>query len=175
MDGTHIDGNERMRRGVGGGAVAGIVAGLVLAAFLTVMNLSQGKDFWVGFKGAALPFLGERVHQPGFDALAVSLGVACHMAISIGWGVLFGALAYGLSKGFTVAAGALWGAVVWIGMYYVVLPIVGAAEVTRSVPVLHAIATHVLFGLVMGLAFLPYQRSVVRTTDLPRHQVPLPH
>ena len=175
MEITEIAGNERMRRGVGGGVVSGLVSGLVLAVYLTVMNVAQGGDLWIAAKGAALPFLGERVHQPGFDAAAVLLGVLCHMAISIGWGALFGAIVYGLSKGLTVLAGIAWGIVVWIGMYYAVLPLVGAGDFARSVPVSSAIVTHVLFGLVLGIAFLPYQRTVTRTTDLPTHHVPLPH
>jgi hypothetical protein len=166
--------SERWRRGIGGGFVAGIVAGLVLSVFMTAMNLSQGKDLWVGMKGAALPFLGERVHQPGFDATAVPLGILCHFAVSVGWGMLFGVIAYGLSKGMTVVAGAVWGIVVWLGMYYAVLPLVGAGEVTRNTPVPMAIATHVLFGLVVGLGFLPYQRTIARTSDFPTHHAPLP-
>jgi hypothetical protein len=175
MDNSRSAESERWRRGLGGGIVAGIIAGAVLSVFMTIMNLTQGKDVWVGMKGAALPFLGERAHAPGFDAGAVVLGVLCHFAVSIGWGGLFGVIAYGLSKGMTVLAGALWGIVVWLGMYYAVLPLVGAGEVTRSTPVVQAITTHVLFGLVVGLGFLPYQRTVVRTSDFPTHHAPLPH
>jgi hypothetical protein len=163
----NMDEKERLRRGIGGGAVAGVVAGLILALFLTVMNLTHGQDLWVGLKGAALPFLGERVHQPGFDAVAVMLGVLCHTAVSVGWGVLFGAIAYGFSKGLTVAAGVVWGVVVWLGMYYAVLPAVGAGDLPRSIPVANAIASHVLFGITMALAFLPFQRAVARTPSAP--------
>ena len=170
-----IETDERLRRGLGGGAVAGIIAGLVLAAFLTIMNVRHGQDVWVGLKGAALPFLGARVQQPGFDALAVLLGVVCHMAVSIGWGVLFGAIVYGFSKGLTVAAGAVWGIVVWLGMYYAVLPAVGAGDLPRHVPVVNAILSHVLFGLVLGIGFLPFQRTVTQTPRLPtEHHVPQP-
>jgi len=34
----------------------------------------------------------------------------------------------------TNVLGALWGIVVWLGMYYVVLPLVGMGQVARSVP-----------------------------------------
>jgi hypothetical protein len=176
MNAAKIDGNERLRRGLAGGAAAGAVAGLVLAAFLTVMNLTHGKDLWVALKGAALPFLGARAAQPGFDALAVCLGVVCHFAVSIGWGILFGVIVYGLSRNLTPVAGAVWGIVVWLGMYYVVLPAVGAGEVTRATPVSNAIVTHLLFGISLALGFLPYQRTVEHPTGFPtEHGAPLPH
>lgn len=174
MDNIRNAESERWRRGLGGGIVAGIIAGAVLSVFMTIMNLTQGKDIWVGMKGAALPFLGARVHEPGFDSVAVPLGILCHFAVSVGWGALFGVITYGLTKGMTVLAGALWGIVVWLGMYYAVLPLVGAGEVTRTVPVVHAITTHVLFGLVVGLGFLPHQRTIARTSSFPTHHAPLP-
>jgi hypothetical protein len=112
---------------------------------------------WSGMKFAALPFLGERVMQPGFELGPVLLGVLCHFAVSVGWGILFGLIFYGVAKGATVAWGALWGVVVWLGMFYVVLPIVGAGQVAKMMPVPLALFEHVLFGLAVGLGFLPYQ------------------
>jgi hypothetical protein len=149
------------RRALGGGIVAGIVAGLVLAAFLIVMNLIKGDDVWVAAKMAGAPFLGERAMQPGFDAVAILVGVLCHMAVSIGWGVGFGLLFYGLSRGTTVAMGAIWGVVSWLVMFYVVLPIAGVPEIAEGMPIGMAIFEHVLFGVVLAVAFLPYQRRIV--------------
>jgi hypothetical protein len=47
-------------------------------------------------------------------------------------------------------------------MYYVVLPIVGLAEMASSAPVWRAALYHVVFGVAVALAFLPYQRRVIR-------------
>src|SRR5205823_1631571 len=94
---------------LGGGAVAGIIGGVVIAIALVVGALAKGQDVWPSFKGAAAPFLGERAMRPGFDGAAVLLGVICHFAVSIIWGVLFAAIFFGLSRGATVAAGAVWG------------------------------------------------------------------
>src|SRR5262245_20971199 len=71
------------------GAVAGLVAGLVLALFLTAVNLARGVSLWIGFKAAGAPFLAERALQPGFDALAIVVGVASHLGVSAAWGALF--------------------------------------------------------------------------------------
>src|SRR5206468_1344331 len=113
-------------------------------------------------KGAGAPFLGERAMQPGFDGAAVLVGVVSHFAVSIVWGALFALLFYGLSRAATVAAGFLWGFVVWIGMFYVVLPIVGLGDMPSHIPVANAIIEHVIFGIVVALAFLPFQVRILR-------------
>jgi hypothetical protein len=44
-------------------------------------------------------------------------------------------------------------------MYHVVLPLSGAGELVRNAPVGMSILEHVLFGLAVGLGFLPFQRE----------------
>jgi hypothetical protein len=154
-----VNNQSETRQAVKGGAGAGIVAGAILALFLVATNLAAGQDVWLAFKGAGAPFLGERAMQPGFDALAVIVGVLAHLAVSITWGVAFGLLFYGLSKGMTMVAGFFWGFAVWIGMYYMLLPLLGLSDVARSTPLSLAIVSHLLFGIVLGAAFLPYQRE----------------
>jgi hypothetical protein len=146
------------RQVVNGALVAGLVSGGVLTTMMTLMSALRGKDVWFGMKGAAAPFLGERAMSPGFDALAVPMGLALHLFISIGWALGFAALFYGLSKKATVLAGAFWGVVVWLGMYYVVLPLVGLASMRAGAPMSRAVLYHVFFGVILALAFLPFQR-----------------
>jgi uncharacterized membrane protein YagU involved in acid resistance len=141
-----------------GGIVAGVVAGLVLAAILVGMNVVEGRDIWPALKGAGMPFLGERAAQPGFDLQAVLIGAGSHFGISIIWGLLFAVLFYGASKLGTVSLGAAWGIVVWLVMYYVVLPLAGLSELPKMVPLSQAVLTHLVFGLIIGIAFLPFQR-----------------
>lgn len=145
-------------RAFGGGIVAGIVAGLVLAAINVGMNVAEGRDIWPALKGAGIPFLGERAAQPGFDLEAVLVGAGSHLGISIIWGLLFATLFNGASKLGTVALGAVWGVVVWLVMYYLVLPIAGFSELPKMVPMNQAVVMHVLFGVILGIAFLPFQR-----------------
>jgi hypothetical protein len=156
-----------------GGAIAGIAGGVVISLFMLATNVAAGRDVWMGMKGAGAPFLGERAMQPGFDAAAVIVGVLSHFAVSIGWGILFGLLFFGLSKGLTMIAGVFWGLVVWIVMFYVVLPVLGLGDMARSAPVGMAILEHVLFGIATAAAFLPYQRelpgSVMTGTPRPTH------
>lgn len=144
--------------GIRGGIIAGLIGGAVLAALLVISNLVRGLDVWPVLKGAGTPFLHARAAAPGFDAVAVLVGVAAHFAISAIWGVLFGVLFFGLGKPATVAVGALWGVAVWFVMYYIVLPVAGLAQVAAATPKGPSILQHVVFGLVVGLAFLPFQR-----------------
>src|SRR5438874_12854430 len=104
------------RPAIKGGVIAGIVGGVVISIYMAVMGAIAGRDVWQGAKGSGAPFLGERAMQPGFDGTAVLVGVLSHFAVSIIWGALFAVLFYGLSRAATVAAGFLWGFVVWIGM-----------------------------------------------------------
>jgi hypothetical protein len=154
------------------GAIAGIVGGLVLAVLALIVTVAQGQDLWSPMKFAALPFLGDRAMEPGFDAGAVILGLLSHFAVSIGWGVLFGWIAFGLSSTATVALGLAWGIVVWLGMYYVVMPVVGLGEIAAAAPVGFAVFQHLAFGLGVGLGFLPYQRPRAAEAMRPLPTVP---
>lgn len=158
---------QELARVSGGGIVAGIVAGLFVVVMLLVSMALKGQNLWPAFKGASTPFFHERAMQPGFDAGPVLAGAFFHFLISAGWGWLFSIICYGLSRPATLLAGALWGIVVWLGMYYVLLPLVHLQSMARSVPVGMAIIEHVLFGLVLAAAFLPFQRRVPSRWPLP--------
>jgi hypothetical protein len=145
-------------RALGGGVVAGVLAGVALALVLVAMAIAAGHDAWMPLKGAAAPLLQDRAQAPGFDAEAIGVGIAGHFAISIVWGVLFAAIFYGLSRGATILAGVAWGFVVWLVMYYAVLPALGLAEHANAAPVADAVLLHVLFGFVLAIGFLPFQR-----------------
>jgi hypothetical protein len=153
------------KQAIKGGAVAGLIGGAVITVFLTALVLIKGGDVWSNvFKGAAAPFLGAAATRPGFDAGPVMLGALIHFAISIGCGIAFGVLAYGLSKPMTLLASLAFGIVVWLGMYYVALPLAGLGDMARETPIANAIITHLVFGLAVGVGFLPFQhrKSIAR-------------
>jgi hypothetical protein len=151
--------NPRPGHALGGGVVAGIVGGAVIALAMLLAALLKQQDIWLGLKGAAVPFLGDRALQPGFDPGAVAVGVASHFAVSIVWGVMFAAIFFGLSRGATIMAGAIWGLIAWFVMSYVVLPLAGLEQMARQTPVGTAILSHLMFGLTVGVGFLPFQRT----------------
>ncbi|HYV47308.1 MAG TPA: DUF6789 family protein [Myxococcaceae bacterium] len=151
---------QELARVSGGGVIAGIVGGLFLVALLLATTALKGQNLWPVFKGASAPFFHQRAMQPGFDAAPVLVGAFLHFLISAGWGWLFAVICFGLSRPVTIAAGAPWGIVVWLGMHYVLLPMVHLGAMARSAPIGMAIIEHVLFGLVLAAAFLPFQRRV---------------
>lgn len=158
-------------RALGGGVVAGIVGGIVLSLIMAGMALASGGELWPALKGAGAPFLGERAFQPGFDPLAIVVGLSAHFAVSIFWGALFGALFFGLERPLTVLVGGIWGLVVWVGMHYVALPILGLGGGERNESVVAL--THVIFGLAIGIAFLPFQVPKIRHRGPHRYREPV--
>jgi len=129
---------------------------------MTVMSAAHGRDIWYGMKGASAPFLGARAMTPGFDLAAVVIGIVAHLGISAAWGAGFGVLAHGLGKLATMAASAAWGVVVWLGMYYAVLPLVGLSAMRADAPPARAVAFHIVFGLLLGGALLLHRYASER-------------
>jgi hypothetical protein len=144
------------RLAVARGSFAGLGAGVFLTILMTVMSAASGKDVWYGIKGAAAPFLAERAMSPGFDLPAVILGLGSHLVISTIWGMLFAMLFFNAGRAATRVGGVLWGFVVWIGMYYVVLPVVGLSSMQNDAPVGRAIAFHLFFSGAMTAAYALY-------------------
>ncbi len=145
-----------------GGVIAGAAGGLMLTILMAILNATAGRDVIRGLKFPGVWLLGQRALQPGFDFIAVYVGLGTHFAVSIAWGVAFALLVYGLNRALTVACGALWGLVVWAVMMFGVLPLLGFAGAPRSMPLGVSIAEHVLFGLTLAAAFLPFQRELPR-------------
>lgn len=148
-------------RCITGGALAGLVGGFAISLMMVASALINDLDVWPSLKAAALPFMGMRVFEPGFDLPAVMVGVSTHFFLSMFWGVLFAVVAYGLSRVSTLVAATAWGLVVWFGMHWVAMPLLGYGDVVRAVPVNLALFEHLLFGLSMGIAFLPFQRPYI--------------
>jgi hypothetical protein len=153
-----VKSSTEARRAIPGGVFSGLVAGVALTTMIVIMSAARGKDVWYGIKGTAAPLIGESAMLPGFDLAAVWLGLVSHLMISIGWAIGFALVAYGLRRSATIAAGAAWGVVVWLGMYYVVLPMVGLASMRNDAPASRAIMFHVFFGLAVAGGLLLYRR-----------------
>jgi hypothetical protein len=155
------------RRAIARGAMAGIVAGVFLTLMMTGMSAAGGKDIWYGIKGASAPFFGSRAMQPGFDAVPVVVGFVSHLVISAGWGAIFAIIVEGWNRALTIVGGVLFAFVVWIGMYYLVLPIVGLSSMQDDAPVGRAIAFHLIFTIALTAAYLVYPSIFRRRPGLP--------
>ena len=154
-----VHNQNQTKRALKGGVIAGLVAGAALSVLLAVMNAIQGRDVLRGLKFPGVPLLGPRALEPGFDHVAIVVGQVSHLGVSMFWGVTFALLFFGLSRGMTLLAGAFWGIVSFIVMLYVVMPMIGFPAGGRG-SVITAIVEHVIFGVVLAAAFLPFQRDV---------------
>ncbi len=155
-----------------GGVIAGAAGGLMLLPWAALTTLIRGQSLLLALKFPSAWLLGERALRPGFDLIALYLGLLTHFVVSIAWGAAFALLVYGFSRALTVACGLVWGIVVWLVMFYLVLPLAGFADAARSMPVPFAIVEHLLFGVIVAFVFLPFQKELPRGTfrgDLARH------
>jgi hypothetical protein len=151
---------DRVGRRIGEGVVAGLFAGTVFAAIMIALH--GGSRVWVALKLAAYPFLGGRVMLPRYDTTAVVLGLLCHFGVAIAWGVLFALLVHGFSRGTIVVLGAVWGVVVWLVMFAIVLPAV-APKLAEGGGSFGNLLIHVLFGIALGVGLLPFEGTVTET------------
>lgn len=160
--------NHEVGHGARGGAFAGVVGGLAMTVLALFSAIARGDDLWPGLKGAAYPLVGQIAVEPGFNAGLVLLGTLMHFAVAIAFGVGFGLIFYGLSRGMTILSGALYGVIVWLVMYYVVLPLAGMGFVADSTPLATAALSHIVFGLALAVGFLPYQREKIISRNVSR-------
>lgn len=133
------------------GAVAGIIGGIVSAAWGLAMSPLLGTDVLYETRLAAVPLLGRAALEPGNAAYALLVGGASHFGVSIAWGMVFALVSYPASPLAMVGFGALFGAAVWRMMYDLVLPILDAAWIVEGFSTARALTEHVVFGI--GTAF----------------------
>jgi hypothetical protein len=153
-------GRQQTTIAITGGALSGILGGIALSLYMLLATIARGADPWLAFKFASVGFYGERALDRGFSADTVFWGILAHFAIAAGWGLLFGLLVFGASRGATVFAGVVWGFVVWIAMYHIVLPLAGLADITQGSSAAGAIIAHIIFGGSLAIGFLPFQRPM---------------
>jgi len=151
-----------MRPSLRGGVAAGIIGGTAMAGLMFVVNLAHGTP-WIALEESGIAFLGARALQPGFDGFAVFIGVATHGLVSGVWGALFGSIVWGLSRSATAIVGPLYGVLVWLGMFYVVLPILGLGAIAQHSPRGLSLFEHVVFGTVVAFAFAALYQRPART------------
>lgn len=148
---------ERVMRRIGLGFLAGIAGGLVLGGFLVATRAVSADYPWGG-----LVVLGSRLVEPGrtavgpFDA-SVLAGAAVLLGVGAIWGLFFGYVFHGLTRFGTIVAGLVWGFAVWGAMSWVLLPAAGLGEVADLLTPVRWIVAYLLFGVTVGIAYLPAQ------------------
>ena len=158
---------------VGIGAVAGLIAAIVMAMYAMIAAATyQGTGLFTPMYHIASLVTGPThmmtsVEQamagqpPYFAPGPAAVGMAIHLAVGLGFGALFGAIAgaSGLRPAVTVLAGAVYGLVVLALNGFVLLPVAaaafGAGEPIREMPSMAGWGTfileHAIYGVVLGL------------------------
>ena len=151
--------------------IGGIVASLVIAMW--EMDVEAIVPGGAGFFGPPLAIgatvargLQGSANPIPFDLAALVLGLAGHMMNSVVLAAVFGVLASRARIGTAgtagaVMAGAVWGILVFVGMWFVVVPLVD--PLVRNLNAVVFLAGHVMWGVAVGLLWArsgPEQLSV---------------
>jgi uncharacterized membrane protein YagU involved in acid resistance len=158
MNATHLD----ARSGVGGWAVAGLVAGIVsgitFAMFEMIVAAIMGQGFFAPLRMIAAIGLGEGAlpPQPTIGlATVVPVGLIIHMALSMVYAAGFGIVASAIgalreNRALLVGAATLAGLALWIVNFYVIAPF-AFPWFAMANPVVQFLAHTFFFGTVLGL------------------------
>jgi hypothetical protein len=150
-----------------GGAVAGLIGGLAMAIVGAIISASLGGDIWLEAKQIAAIVYGPAATQPGFAAGPVLVGTLLHLLVSTAFGALFGIVTrriFHLTSEFgtLLMAGLIYGMLIWLVGYFVVLPLINPLLRETYAPAF--IVQHLVYGAVTGLIYSwlrpqPYDQS----------------
>jgi len=151
-----------------GGALAGLGGGLAMAIVGAIISASLGGDIWLEAKQIAAVVYGpSAAAQPGFAAGPVLVGTLLHLIVSAALGALFGIVARRTLHltsefGTMVMGGLIYGMLIWLVGYFVVLPLINPPLRETYAPAF--IVQHLVYGAVTGLLYTwlrpqPYDQS----------------
>lgn len=137
------------------GAVAGVVAGVVFAAFeMIVSAIMMGLPaFWTPLRMIGAIALGPEAVDTSSSLVAAGVaGLAVHVVLAAIYGAVFAALAGGLRSGpAIIGLASAYGFVLWLLNFYVIVPAAfpwfGDAN-----PMVQFVAHTFFFGSVLGFA-----------------------
>lgn len=152
-----------MMWGLRQGAVAGIVAGIVFAAFeMIVTALMMGAEaFFMPLRMIGAIALGPEALDPGYSIVTASVaGVIVHVVLAIIYGVIFGEIAAMLRGPVAfIGAGSTFGLALWLINFYVIAP-AAFPWFLETNPLVQFIGHTFFFGSVLGYyLWKSHQRS----------------
>jgi len=140
-----------------GGALAGLGGGIAMAVAGAIISGSLGGDIWLESKQIAATVLGPSVAaQPGFVPGPVLLGTLLHLIASAALGALFSIITRRLLHltsefGTPLLTGLIYGMLIWLVGYFVVLPLLNPLLLETYAPAF--IVQHLIYGAVTGLLY----------------------
>jgi hypothetical protein len=133
------------------GAFAGVLAGIALLSIGELLVLLDHHPLWLPAQLASAPLCRARALTV-FDARCLANGVVLHLVVAASWGALYAWFfhRFGLTKRDRTFGGAFAGLVMWIAMFYLLLPIFGISAAFRAAPLAVSIGLHLLFGIALS-------------------------
>ena len=141
-----------------GGALAGLAGGVAMAVVAALLSASMGLDIWHEVKRISAIVYGPAAFAgSGFELEPVLIGTLIHLLVSALLGAIFGIvtrrwLHLTSDFGTPVLAGLIYGLMVWLAAYFVVLPLLNPALLEVYAPAF--IIQHAVYGIVMGLVYM---------------------
>lgn len=137
--------SKAVRAGVGGG----ILAGVVMAIWLTSILWLTGTGFWTLLNLIANTFWRAAPLGPTFSGPAVIIGLIVHVLMSVLFGVMVAAAAWWLpaARSTVIAGGAIFGSGLWAVMQYGIWRAADPAAARIITPWMFLTA-HLIFGLI---------------------------
>jgi hypothetical protein len=143
-----------------GGAVAGLLAGIVMILVSPLLSWLNGISMWVPARliAVAAPGYGPEVlEQTGFAVGPIATALVLHLLTSVVLGFIFGVVVHrvlGLTTDFAlpVYIGAAYGLIVFFIAYFVILPF--ANPVMRDSYIGALVAQNVIYGLFLGVFYI---------------------
>jgi hypothetical protein len=149
---------------IGQSAVAGLIAGMMMAMFAMVVAAIAGYGFWAPPRAIASTVIGESHFGGGFDLGSVVLGLAIHMMASPIFGVLYaiGVSLIGSRVPLVVqmTTGIAWGIGLWAINTYVVAPVLPGGQLfTDAMPGWSWFVGHLIFGAMLGVLYALWRKE----------------
>lgn len=133
----------------GPGAVAGLSGAFVMGLLAMIVAAASGEGFFAPMRLVAGTFLGLGALSAGFGAIL--LGIVTHLAVGLGYGVIFAAiLGEETGPGMRFVAGLLYGMAIFIVMTLFIMPLVDMLMATR-IDVLWFLVYHLVYGFTLAL------------------------
>lgn len=136
-----------------GGAIAGLAGGIAMMFTAALIADSLGRDTWLEARQIAAVFYGDAAAS-GMGPVLV--GTLVHLLVSALLGAAFGIVSRRVLRltsdfGTPVLVGMIYGMLIWMAAYFVVLPIANPALLDTYQP--SFIIQNLVYGVVAGLVY----------------------
>lgn len=139
------------------GGLAGLGGGLAMTLVAALLTGALDQDLWLQPKVIASLVLGSSAGEAaGFALAPVALGLLIHLGVAMLLGWLFAHFMHHIARlpsdfGVPEVAGVVFGLLIWVVAYFVVLPLAAPGLLSIYAPAL--LIQHLVYGASTGLLY----------------------